>query len=137
VDRDNTSWLQGELDRRKSWPTLSELGEQGAGQVWLLVQHADRSPSLQKQALALMAPMVSTGEVLKVNYAYLFDRVAVHEGRAQRFGTQMDCSGPDGGPGPMGGLEDPANVDALRASMGITPEKLADQLAQAKFCRLR
>jgi hypothetical protein len=135
VDGENTSWLQAELDRRKNWPALSELGEQGASHIWLLVQHADRSPRLQKQVLELMTPMLGAGEVLKVNYAYLFDRVAVHDGRPQRYGTQMDCSGPDGGPGPMGGLEDPANVDALRVSMGITPEKLADQLAQARFCR--
>jgi hypothetical protein len=135
VDQDNTLWLKAELDRRKAWPGMSELDQQGANNIWLLVQHADRSPGFQKYVLELMTPMVTAGEVLRVNYAYLYDRVAVHDGRPQRYGTQMDCSGPEGGPGPMGGLEDPANVDALRAGMGVAPEKLADQLAQARFCR--
>lgn len=84
--------------------------------------------------LGLMTPMVAAREVLKVNYAYLLDRVALHEGRPQRYGTQIDCSGPDGGPGPIGSLEDSINVDALRANIGVTPAKLADQLEQARFC---
>lgn len=135
VDDDNTAWLKAELDRRKAWPKISEIGERGSSNIWLLVQHADRAPDVQKQALELMAPLLSSREVSKQDHAYLFDRVAVHAGRPQRYGTQIDCSGRNGGPAAMNGLEDAARVDVLRAEAGIRPVKLADYLSMAPFCR--
>lgn len=135
VDSDNQTWLQVQLRGRKTWPTISELGEKGSHNAWLLVQHATDSIELQRHALDLMAPLVQHGEVSKSDFAFLFDRVAVLEGRQQRYGTQVDCSGPGGAAAAMNGLEDAGAVDDLRAEMGITPNRLAEYLGAVRYCR--
>jgi DNA-binding IclR family transcriptional regulator len=48
VDRDNTRWL-GELVNRQGWPGRSLVGEDGAAAAWLLAQHADQDPTLQRR----------------------------------------------------------------------------------------
>jgi hypothetical protein len=80
---------------------------------WLLVQHADADLGFPKQCLALLEPLVKIQEVSEINYAYLYDRVAVAEHRPQRWGTQF---GSDGEPQP---IEDAANVDARRKAVGL------------------
>jgi hypothetical protein len=90
------------------------------------VQHADRAPDFQRQVLDLMGPLVAEGEVSKSNYAYLYDRVAWHEGGPSRYGTQGGCTGP--GKWEPFANEDAAGVDARRAEMGIEP--LADYVAR-------
>ena len=49
---------------------------------------------------------------------YLWDRVALAEGRPQRYGTQGRCA--DGVWTPQD-IEDPENVDKRRASLGMEP----------------
>jgi hypothetical protein len=46
----------------------------------------------------------------------MYDRLAVSEGRPQRYGTQMVCRD---GRWTVDTLEDPANVDARRQEMGF------------------
>jgi hypothetical protein len=48
----------------------------------------------------------------------LTDRVLVHHGKPQRYGTQF---GNDGGGLKPGKMEDPAHVDQRRATMGLGP----------------
>lgn len=95
IDIDNTAFLQRELDARNGrWWTLAEVGEETSGNIWLLTQHADQTPDFQREALEKMVPLLETGDVNRNNYAYLWDRVAVADGRPQRFGTQGRCTGP-------------------------------------------
>jgi hypothetical protein len=95
-----------------AWPGKSLVGEDGANAAWLLVQHADRDPAFQKQCLALLEKAYKAGEASERDYAYLFDRVAVADGKPQRYGTQFK----DGKPQP---IEDEANVDARRKAIGL------------------
>ena len=111
VDRSSTARMK-EAVAKHGWPGKSIVGVDGANAAWLLVQHADADLAFQKECLGKMEPLVKTGEVTGKDYAYLFDRVAVAEGRAQRYGTQL--SGDDFAP-----IEDPANVDARRKSVGL------------------
>jgi len=76
------------------------------------VQHADQDLALQNDVLARMKPMVDTGEVTRIDYAYLYDRIAVAEHRKQLYGTQFK----DGEPQP---IEDEANVDVRRKEIGL------------------
>lgn len=64
--------------------------------------------------------MRSSGRVPAWHAAYLEDRIAMHEGRVQRFGTQWEDSTEDGRIRPWR-LEDPARVNELRASVGLAP----------------
>ena len=45
---------QAKLVERQGWPTRSQVGEQAAVSAWLLAQHADQDPALQRRCLDLM-----------------------------------------------------------------------------------
>jgi hypothetical protein len=96
---------------KHGWPGKRIVGVDGANAAWVVAQHAD-DIAFQAECLAKMEPLVKTGEVAGKDYAFLFDRVALVHGRAQRYGTQFD--GDDLAP-----LEDPKNVDARRRSVGL------------------
>ena len=102
-----------EIVAKYGWPGKSLVGEDGANAAWLLVQHADKDLSFQKDVLAKMEPMVKTQEVSAIDFGYLWDRVAVAEHRPQRYGTQFDEKQE---PRP---IEDEAHVDERRASIGL------------------
>jgi hypothetical protein len=104
---------------RHGWLTKSRFGPDIDRRAWLLVQHADLDRPFQREVLALLEPLAATGETNPANFAYLYDRVAVGEGRPQRYGTQGRCMGPgDWDPNP---LEDASRVDEWRASVGLPP----------------
>ncbi len=115
VDFDNTAWMRS-LVTRHGWPTVAKVGEKGAGNAWLLVQHADHDVDFQEQCLELLRAAVAQGQASEKNLAYLEDRVAMHRGRPQRYGTQFVNKG--GGFAPYE-LEDPARVDEWRAEVGL------------------
>ncbi|WP_311560131.1 DUF6624 domain-containing protein [Pseudonocardia charpentierae] len=114
VDRDNTRWL-GELVERRGWPTHSLVGEQAAVSAWLLAQHADQDPALQRRCLDLMCA-APTGDVTPMYTAYLTDRVLLAEGKSQVYGTQVTLV--DGEYQPLD-LRDPETVDERRAVAGL------------------
>lgn len=80
-----------------------------------MVQHADRTPAFQGEMLALIEARANAGESDPQHMAYLWDRVAIKEGRPQRYGTQMACEGAE--MRPIGGLEDPDHIEERRAAL--------------------
>ncbi len=121
-DRANTQWLK-RIVAEQGWPKRSEIGEGAAGQAWSLVQHADADPVFQLTSLRLMEPLVSSGEVSKGDYAYLYDRVMLKIAGRQRYGTQAMCLD---GRRIAQPLEDARAVDRFRGEAGLQP--LADYL---------
>ena len=117
VDADNTAWMK-DLITRHGWPTRARVGEKGAGDAWLLVQHADHDVEFQELCLALLRAAVEQGQASETNLAYLADRVALHRGRPQRYGTQFVERNGELVPYE---LEDPAQVDKWRAEVGLGP----------------
>ena len=104
------------------WPTNSKVGAQASSQAWLIIQHAGHDQPLMQRALDLMEPHFGTGEINDQNYALLFDRVNLIDGRPQRYGTQGAMVTIDGvqyhGFQP---IEDVEHVDERRASVGLGP----------------
>ena len=111
IDRKATARMK-EILAKHGWPGRQLVGDDGSRGAWLLVQHADADVAFQKQCLALLEKAVAAGDADAQSHAYLYDRVAVAEGRPQRWGTQFR----DGEPQP---IEDAANVDARRAAIGL------------------
>lgn len=116
IDSSNTAWLKADV-ATNGWYLVSTAGEGASGSAWLMAQHADRDRPFQRDVLAMLEPLIATGETSASNYAYLYDRVAVGEHRPQRYGTQGHCIAanrwaPDE-------LEDPAAVETLRAQVDI------------------
>ena len=92
IDRGNTERLKSILDHC-GWPTKSHHGDKAVNDAWLLTQHADQDPKFQDRAIRLLEAMVKLGEASGVQLAYLSDRVATAQGRAQLYGTQFDVVG--------------------------------------------
>ena len=116
TDRDNTAWLKADVEAN-GWFTIPATGAEASSAAWLMAQHADRDRDFQRHVLALMEPLVATGEVSRANYAYLWDRIAVSEKRPQRYGTQGRCTAP--GKWEPDEIEDRTRVEALREEARI------------------
>ena len=117
IDCDNMAWLEQQL-REIGWFGIEKYGANADKNAWLLVQHADRNKPFQRQVLAMLESL-PPGKTDPRNLAYLHDRVAMGEGRPQRYGTQGQCQ-PDGTWKPNE-TEDPAGVDARRKALGLAP----------------
>ena len=117
VDTDNTRWL-ADLVATRGWPGRTLAGPDGAEAAWLLAQHADLDPELQRTFLEALRGAVADGEASPANLAYLEDRVRVHDGRPQLYGTQFTVTDGELRPSP---IEDPERLDERRAEAGLGP----------------
>lgn len=126
LDREHTARFR-ELVDRHGWPSRSTVGEAGSQAAWLLVQHADHDPEFQRRCLELLRAAAERGEADPRHVAFLTDRVLIHEGKLQRFGTQLRME--EGRLAPIP-LEDPREVDERRRSMGLDP--LEDYLRETE-----
>lgn len=75
--------------KQSGFPGFKQVGEKGANNFWLLVQHCDNKPSFQKYVLDLMKQEVKRENADPYNYALLLDRVNVNTGKPQVYGTQV------------------------------------------------
>jgi hypothetical protein len=117
ADAENLPWLKRVIDE-VGWPGRSLVGNDGANAAWLLAQHADRDPVFQRRCLDLLTGAVDQGEASPRNLAYLTDRVLLHEGKEQEYGTQM-IGRAEGYVARR--LRDPGTVDERRAAVGLGP----------------
>jgi hypothetical protein len=123
VDGENLPWLK-QVVADTGWPGESIVGRDGAHAAWLLVQHADSDPAFQRRCLDLLTTATERGDATKSQVAYLTDRVLLHEGQPQEFGTQTIARQGQWAPRR---LRNPDGVDERRAAMSLGP--LADYLA--------
>lgn len=99
------------------WFLKSVYGDEAASAAFFIVQHSGLE--LWRRFVPVLEPLVATGEVDGERFGLMYDRLAIHEGRKQRYGTQMICKG---GKWVVDrdNLEDPASVDARRAAAGFS-----------------
>lgn len=117
IDSANTTWLKAVVARR-GWPGRSMVGVEASNAAFLIVQHAVHDSAFQTRALSLMERGVATGEVRGADVAMLADRVAVHRGQPQRYGTQARLLD---GRLVLDPIADSAHVDERRAALGMPP----------------
>jgi hypothetical protein len=113
VDRDNTARLR-DIIARYGWPGHQLVGAAGAHAVWLLAQHAP--PDLQEQCLPLLRDAVARGDASPADLA---DRVLMHRGKAQIYGTQYVETD---GVLELWAVRDRSGLDQRRAELGLEPE---------------
>lgn len=116
IDAENTQWLKDIVSER-GWLTYSDVGVDGGDAAWLILQHADADPALQRRCLNLMTTLPKN-EVSQTSVAMLTDRVLLAEGKNQIYGTQFVVR--NGEWVPLR-LEDSQNVDVRRAEVGLPP----------------
>jgi hypothetical protein len=106
----------------EGWFLPSVYGERASNAAFLIIQHSNIEQ--WRRFVPILEPLALAGEIDGQDYGLMYDRLAVNEGRPQRYGTQMTCKA-----GKVvldwENIEDPANVDARRAAMGF-PWTLAE-----------
>ena len=114
----------------EGWFPISRYGPEAAKAAFLIVQHGD--PTLWRRFLPVIERMAKTGEAEGTAYALMYDRLALSEGRPQRFGSQMDCRG--GRYAPAEPLEDPKALDERRLAYGLKPYAEYLKLFETNSC---
>jgi hypothetical protein len=116
IDCDNTAWLQAQLPT-VGWFSIPKYGADADNAAFYLVQHADRDHAFQREMLTKLQAL-PPGQTDPKRIGYLWDRVALSEGKPQRYGTQGKCAAGVWTPDES---EDPANLDKRRAQLGMEP----------------
>lgn len=86
----------------------------------MIAQHAIGLPDFQRKCLGLLRRAADEGRLPRWQPAYLEDRIAMHEGRPQRYGTQWIDDPVDGRIRPWK-LADAEHINKLRAGVGLEP----------------
>ena len=95
--------------------------------IWIVIDHA--SLEKQEQYLPIVEQMSRDGLIGKDEYAILCDRIAMKQNRPQRYGSQVVQFGSiDAMKLYLWPVETPAELDSLRASVGLSP--IAEYLNQ-------
>jgi hypothetical protein len=133
VHRMNAKRLD-EIVARHGWPDECTVGKDGSEAAWLVVQHAIDQPDFQKRMFIYLQNAAEQGRVEPWQLAFLEDRIRSLEGRPQKYGTQFDWD-EAGEMSPFPEIEDPSNVNSLRASIGLPPieEAIEDQRKAIKL----
>lgn len=112
IDASNMKRLAEIIDAY-GWPGLRFAGA-ASQTAFLVLQHAD--PDSQRKYLPLMREAVQRNDALGSQLALLEDRVRVADGKPQLYGSQLS-----GTPLRFAPIEDEANVDQRRRSIGMEP----------------
>jgi hypothetical protein len=115
IDAANLKRLK-DIVTQDGFPTRSMVGDEGVDAAWLLTQHADSDPAFQARILKILTVRVRQRAFDTGEFALLTDRVLIHQGKPQRYGSQFGNDGSGLKPDKM---EDPEHVDQRRASVGL------------------
>lgn len=127
VDAANMQRLE-EIIAEKGWPKSSEVGEDVAETAFFILQHAGLD--MQRKYLQTFKDAVVAREAEADQYALLYDRVLMREGKKQLYGTQLRRNEQTGG-WYLWPIEDEARVDARRSRLGM--RTLEEELASYPF----
>ena len=97
----------------EGWFYASKYGQDASSAAFLIVQHGNLE--LWRRFVPVLEPLMAKGEVKGTEYALMFDRLALAEGRPQRYGSQMTCKN---GKFVVDKLADPEHVEERRKTMG-------------------
>jgi hypothetical protein len=131
ADENNLNWLKREV-ARNGWFDIRRYGAAADQAALLMVQHADGDPGYQAYIASLLAPKARSGDTNPQNFAHLSDRISVRAGLPQEFATQMECVD---GEWLAPNIEDPANLDARRAEMGLPPFREQVEQRRLLYCK--
>lgn len=103
------------------FPTRQLVGRDAMSGVFYIIQHADGDKDWQKTQLLNIELAVKKGDMVKEDYAYLYDRIKVNHDEPQRYGTQILNIDPENKIVELKETEDMANLNQRRRSMGMMP----------------
>jgi hypothetical protein len=116
------------VDELGDWPTISRFDALSSQSACAIAVHGVKDMEFMARAQVLMEPHARTGDADPECWAQVTDRLLVHKGELQLFGTQMRTGEVDGktrwGAAPV---HEPDLLLARRAEIGLSdyPEYLA------------
>lgn len=116
TDKKNLVQIEAILQEH-GWVGSNKVGRLASNAIYAVIQHADLKT--QQKYLPMMREAVKDKRVDILSLALLEDRVASQEGKNQMYGTQLNSD--EKGKFYLPPIEDPDNVDARRASVGLPP----------------
>lgn len=128
INRENLERLYALLPA-SGWFRRSDYGDRGAEAAFLVVQHSNAE--VQRRFLPTLERFAASGDVAPSQYALMYDRLALADGKLQRYGTQMRCEAGRMVPAPT---EDPGRLEERRAPMGFRWPTYADYLKNFGTC---
>lgn len=110
------------------WPARSQVGEQAASTIFLVVQHSNRA--LIAQQLPALRKLVKQGEASRTDAAMMEDRLRMFSGKKQRYGSQTADWVRKDGKLVVWPIQRPSRVNHYRLKLGFstTVEQNAAQL---------
>jgi hypothetical protein len=102
---------------KNGWVGADKVGIDANGTLFLVIQHADLAT--QQKYLPMMRNAVQNQALDKSDLALLEDRIALREGRKQRYGSQVAKD--KNGKYYVRPLEEPEFVDKRRTEVGLQP----------------
>ncbi|WP_157514653.1 DUF6624 domain-containing protein [Christiangramia portivictoriae] len=112
--QDSLNLKKVEIILQDGWP--EDLNMQGNQTIFLVIQHADFQT--QQKYLPVIEKAVQDNKTFPANLALLKDRMALREGKKQIYGSQIFIDSKTGKKY-VQPLQDPENVDELRAEVGL------------------
>lgn len=116
ADAQRTEWLKATV-AVLGWPDRESASDSAHLAAWYMLQHSPDN-AWQASMLPELEALARRGLVPLDDVALLTDRVLVHRGEPQRFGTQFDVVDGQLVPAPVEDLE---ALDVRRADMQLPP----------------
>jgi len=113
IDRQNLALVLEHLPP-EGWYLKSQQGIEVATTAFLVIQHSDIET--WRRFVPVLEALVPLGEVDGASFGLMYDRLALAEGRPQRYGSQMACIQ---GKWQVQNLEAPDAVNQRRRDMGF------------------
>lgn len=98
------------------WPSKELVGENASSGAFLVAQHAYEDLDFMKEVFSHIEADYRKQKASSSQYALMYDRIRMLEGKPQRFGTQFNKNSSGCRAWKM---EEPEKVDEYRAQMGL------------------
>lgn len=122
-----------EIIENIGYPTVEKVGEEANEAAWLVIQHSISQPEFMKKCLNMLEKAVAENQADAKPLAYLSDRIAVFENRAQLYGTQFDWDERgEMNPKPFDDIE---KVNERRKSVGLNSLQEQTQIIRKQVLR--
>jgi hypothetical protein len=128
VDLKLTTELK-EIVARRGWPTIAMAGFDASNDAMAMLTHTP-DHAWQLSLLPRLERLAGEGKIDGSMLATVVDKDLVSEGRLQRYGTQFKVVG---GKMAMVAVEDPAGLDARRASVFLPPMKMYEEMLMQMY----
>jgi len=109
-----------ELIRTNGWISSKKYGNSACLQALNILKNS--SGEQVESHLDMLLKAAKNGEANPSDVAYLHDKALMHQGKKQRYGTQIAFN-QDKGMNDVYPIEDEANVDKRRQNVGLEPLK--------------